>query len=142
MKKHLLDDDARDLAAMMLTTDLSTNKIVPPGSMIHTRPTLTRNPDGSSVTVKYPHQGFGGRRGAYRVSLVDHGRSLKVVHSDGRGYTRVETTPLSSIFVAQEMKTRKYPRKQAVAIGLSRSRAAARETARKSKIAEIASRYR
>jgi hypothetical protein len=49
---------------------------------------------------------------------------------------------LASKFIAEEVGTGKYPRVQAVAIGISRARVAAGEKPRKSRIAGIMERYR
>jgi hypothetical protein len=49
---------------------------------------------------------------------------------------------LASKYVAEEVRTGKYSREQAVAIGISRARAAVAETRRRARISAIMSRYR
>ena len=49
---------------------------------------------------------------------------------------------LASKFIAEEVRTGKYPRKQAVAVGISRARAEAAEESRRTKISAIMERYR
>lgn len=48
---------------------------------------------------------------------------------------------LASKFIAEEITTGQYPRKQAIAIGISRATAASKKPSRKSKIASIMERY-
>jgi hypothetical protein len=54
----------------------------------------------------------------------------------------VEARKLAGDFIAEEVRTVRYPRKQAVAVGLSRARAAASELRRKAMISAIMARYR
>jgi hypothetical protein len=49
---------------------------------------------------------------------------------------------LARKYVAEEVETKKYPREQAVAIGISRARAEVAETRRREKISGIMKRYR
>ena len=44
--------------------------------------------------------------------------------------------------IAEEIETEKYPRKQAIAIGISRARAATKKTSRRHSIAGIMKRYK
>jgi hypothetical protein len=53
-----------------------------------------------------------------------------------------KTRTLASKFIAEEVRTGKYPREQAVAIGISRARAAASATRRGARISAIMERYR
>lgn len=55
---------------------------------------------------------------------------------------RGETREKASKYVAEEVRTGKYPRKQAIAIGISRARAAAKKHERVSLIDDIVKRYR
>jgi hypothetical protein len=55
---------------------------------------------------------------------------------------RGKTRELASEYIAEEVRTRKYPRVQAIAVGLSRARTASKSTSRKNKIAAIMERYR
>jgi hypothetical protein len=59
-------------------------------------------------------------------------------HKKLRGKTR----ELASRFIAEEIRTRKYPREQAIAVGISRARSAVKKKRRCSKIAAIMERYR
>jgi hypothetical protein len=52
------------------------------------------------------------------------------------------TRALVSKYVAEEVRTGKYSREQAVAIGISRARAAVAETQRRARISAIMERYR
>ena len=49
---------------------------------------------------------------------------------------------LASRYIAEEIETEKYPRKQAIAIGISRARATAKKTSHGHSIASIMARYR
>ena len=49
---------------------------------------------------------------------------------------------LASRYIAEEIETEKYPRKQAIAIGISRARAAAKKTSHGHSIASIMERYK
>ena len=49
---------------------------------------------------------------------------------------------LASRYIAEEIETGKYPRKQALAIGISRAHAAAKTTSHKHSIASIMARYK
>ena len=49
---------------------------------------------------------------------------------------------LASRYIAEEIETEKYPRKQAIAIGISRARAATKKTSRRHSIAGIMARYK
>ena len=49
---------------------------------------------------------------------------------------------LSSRYIAEEIETGKYPRKQAIAIGISRARATAKKTSHGHSIASIMARYK
>jgi hypothetical protein len=49
---------------------------------------------------------------------------------------------LASQYISEEIETRKYPRKQAIAIGISRARAAAKKTSHNHSIASIMKRYK
>ena len=49
---------------------------------------------------------------------------------------------LASRYIAEEIETEKYPRKQAIAIGISRARAAAKKTSHRHSIAGIMARYK
>ena len=49
---------------------------------------------------------------------------------------------LASRYIAEEIETEKYPRKQAIAIGISRARAATKKTSRRHAIAGIMARYK
>lgn len=49
---------------------------------------------------------------------------------------------LASRYIAEEIETGKYPRKQALAIGISRAQAAAKKTSHKHSIASIMARYK
>jgi hypothetical protein len=49
---------------------------------------------------------------------------------------------LASRYIAEEIETGRYPRKQAIAIGISRARASAKKTIHKPAIASIMARYR
>jgi Family of unknown function (DUF6496) len=49
---------------------------------------------------------------------------------------------LASRYIAEEIETQKYPRKQAIAIGLSRARERTKKTRRGDEISRIMSRYR
>ena len=49
---------------------------------------------------------------------------------------------LASRYIAEEVKTRQYPHKQAIAIGISRARAGLKKTKRKQLIKSIMSRYK
>jgi len=49
---------------------------------------------------------------------------------------------LASRYIAEEIETGKYPRKQALAIGISRARAASKKTTRSHSIASIMERYK
>jgi hypothetical protein len=53
-----------------------------------------------------------------------------------------KTRSLAGKFIAEEVRTGRYSREQAVAIGISRARAAAAETRRRARISAIMSRYR
>lgn len=55
---------------------------------------------------------------------------------------RGKTLKMASKFISEEVKTRKYSRKQAVAIGISRARAATGKSSRENRIAGIMKRYR
>ena len=59
-------------------------------------------------------------------------------HKKLRGKTR----ELASKLIAATIRTHKYPRKQAIAIGISSARAKVKKTRRTSKIAAIMDRYR
>ena len=48
---------------------------------------------------------------------------------------------LASKCIAEEIETGQYPRRQAIAIGISRARTAAKKTSPKSKIASIVEKY-
>ena len=49
---------------------------------------------------------------------------------------------LASRYIAEEIETGKYPRKQAIAIGISRAKSEAKKTSHKPAIASIMDRYR
>ena len=49
---------------------------------------------------------------------------------------------LASRYIAEEIETEKYPRKQAIAIGISRARAATKKTSHRRSIASIMKRYK
>ena len=49
---------------------------------------------------------------------------------------------LASQCIAEEIETEKYPRRQAIAIGISRARAAAKKTSHGHSIASIMKRYK
>ena len=49
---------------------------------------------------------------------------------------------LASRYIAEEIETEKYPRKQAIAIGISRARAATKKISRRHSIAGIMARYK
>ncbi len=53
-----------------------------------------------------------------------------------------KTRKLVGKYIAEEMRTKKYPRKQAIAIGISRARASTAKTKRSNKISAIMKRYR
>jgi hypothetical protein len=53
-----------------------------------------------------------------------------------------KTRSLAGKFIAEEVRTGKYSREQAVAIGISRAKAAVAETRRRSRISAIMRRYR
>ena len=48
---------------------------------------------------------------------------------------------LASQYIAEEIETGKYPRKQAIAIGISRAREQTKKTIRENEISRIMSRY-
>jgi hypothetical protein len=48
---------------------------------------------------------------------------------------------LASRYIAEEIETGKYPRKQAIAIGISRARSTAKKARRESAIESIMARY-
>jgi hypothetical protein len=50
---------------------------------------------------------------------------------------RGKTRDLASKYIAEEMHTKKYPRAQAIAIGISRARTQAKKTAHKKRIQAI-----
>jgi hypothetical protein len=52
-----------------------------------------------------------------------------------------EEKRLAARFIGEEIKTKEYPRKQAIAIGISRARSAAKKARRKSAIESIMARY-
>ena len=49
---------------------------------------------------------------------------------------------LASRYIAEEIETGKYPRKQAIAIGISRARAGTKKTRHRPAIARIMARYK
>ena len=49
---------------------------------------------------------------------------------------------LASRYIAEEIETGKYPRKQAIAIGISRAKAQAKKIRRSDEISRIMARYR
>ena len=49
---------------------------------------------------------------------------------------------LASRYIAEEIETGKYPRKQAIAIGISRARAGTKKARHKPSIARIMARYK
>ena len=53
-----------------------------------------------------------------------------------------KTRKLAGKYIAEEMRTKKYPRAQAIAIGISRARAKSAGVKRDKKLAAIAKRYR
>jgi hypothetical protein len=53
-----------------------------------------------------------------------------------------EGRELASQFISEEVKTKKYPRKQAIAIGISRARKATSEAKHISTIRRLKSKYR
>ena len=53
-----------------------------------------------------------------------------------------EEKRLASQFIGEEIKTKAYPRKQAIAIGISRARAEAKKTRGKREIERIMLRYK
>jgi hypothetical protein len=55
---------------------------------------------------------------------------------------RGEARALASKFIAEEVRTGKYPREQAVAVGISRAMAEASATRRSARILDIMDRYR
>ena len=48
---------------------------------------------------------------------------------------------LASRFIAEEVRTRQYPREQAIAIGISRAKAQAKKTRHQDEIASIMAKY-
>jgi hypothetical protein len=55
---------------------------------------------------------------------------------------RGKARDLASDFIAEEMRTKKYPRKQAIAIGISRARAASKKATEDAKFKAILRKYR
>ena len=54
----------------------------------------------------------------------------------------VKEKRLASQYIPEEIETGKYPRKQAIAIGISRARAAAKKTGHRHSIASIMAKYK
>jgi hypothetical protein len=52
-----------------------------------------------------------------------------------------KTKTLASKYIAEEMRTRKYPRKQAIAIGISRAKATTKKSATHKRLLEMLKKY-
>jgi hypothetical protein len=127
----MIDKETKDLAKHLLEEGLTS--ITPPGHVRNLRPTITRDPGGRSATIRHPFAGFGNEHRVYRAKLNARGQlEIKKVSED---------LGLASRFIAKEMHTGKYPRKQAVAIGLSRARAASAKAKRSAEIQRIMKKY-
>jgi hypothetical protein len=59
-----------------------------------------------------------------------------------RSKLRGRTRDRASKYIAEEMRTRKYPRKQAIAIGISRARSEAKKTRTMTTLAKLIREYK
>ncbi len=127
----MIDKDTKDRARYLLEEGLSS--LNPPGNLRASRPTITRNPGGRSATIRYPFNGFGNEHHVYQARLNQRGQlEIKKISRD---------RSLASHFISEEIKTGKYPKKQAVAIGLSRARATSSVAIQNAEIQRIMKKY-